>query len=309
MSRLAPESTARVEEACRDLDARWERDVPLARHTSAGVGGPVPFVIQPRGAEGVPELVEALRSTGEEIRALGNGTNLLVGDDGGPWLILRFGGVGGEPRVDGTRVTAPAGMSLPWLARATAKAGLRGLEHAEGIPGTVGGSTVGNAGCYGRDMSAVVQGARLLREGRLERVELGADDFGYRSSPFGGDDLLLEIEMELAEDDPEAIRADAARHRRHRLASQPIGTRSAGCVFRNPGDDSAGRLIDAAGLKGERIGGARVSEVHANFLVNEGGATAADFTALIDRIIERVHERFGVELVPELRFWGVEGRS
>lgn len=300
---IAPALMNRVTELCKEHGATLEKNAPLARFTSAGVGGAVPAVASPTRADSVAALVSDLRGEGLEVRPLGNGTNLLVDDEGGPWVVLRLGGMSGPMTRDGQRVTAPAGMSLPFLVRETVKAGLRGLEHAEGIPGTVGGSTFGNAGCYGGDMGHVVRRIRLLRDGRDTWIEVESDDFGYRCSPVLDGDVILSVELELAEDEVEAIRRDKAGYRRKRLESQPIGRRSAGCVFKNPEGESAGRLIDLAGLKGSRIGGAAVSEVHANFLINEGNATTRDFLNLIERIQDTVQDRFDVDLETEIQIW------
>lgn len=305
--RLSPVTADRIRSLCREHLAPVEEQAPMSRYTSAGVGGQVPFVIQAPEARKAARLAAELRGLEEggefELRPLGNGTNLLVDDGGGAWVVLHFGGLGTKPRLTGHRVTAPAGMSLPYLVRNTIEAGLRGLEHAEGIPGTVGGSVAGNAGCYGGDMGRVVRHVHLLRDGRETRLEVGPADFGYRCSPVQSGDIVLEVEMELEEDDVEAIKTDRKGYRRRRLQSQPIGQRSAGCVFKNPEGDSAGRLIDAAGLKNTSVGGARVSEVHANFLVNDGGATAADFLALIEQIQETVQHQFGIGLETEIQVW------
>jgi UDP-N-acetylmuramate dehydrogenase len=307
MSGLDPRTARRIGEAAGDFAARMQSGVPMARCTSAGVGGPVPFLVAPTDTARLDGLLAALRETGAEVRVLGNGTNLLVEDGGGPWVVVRLGGTGGEVHIEGGRVTAPAGWSLPHLVRRALRDGLRGLEHAEGIPGTVGGAVRGNAGAFGGDMGKVVRRVTALREGTVERVETREAEFGYRSSPVGPGDVILEVEMEMGPDDPEALRAEAAGYRARRLASQPVGVRSAGCVFKNPEGDAAGRLIDSAGLKGTRVGGASVSPVHANFFVNEGGATAADFLDLIDLVAARVSQAHGVDLETEVEIWRSPG--
>jgi len=312
MSGLPPQTARRIEEVARDFAVRMQPDVPMARCTSAGVGGPVPFLLAPTDLSRLGALFAALRETGAEVRVLGNGTNVLVEDGGGPWVVVRLGGTGGEVGIEGGTVTAPAGWSLPHLVRLALRAGLRGLEHAEGIPGTVGGAVRGNAGAFGGTMGGVVRRVAVLRGGKVEKVETREEEFGYRSSPIAAGEVVLEVEMGLAPDDPVVLKAEAAAYRARRLANQPVGVRSAGCVFKNPEGDAAGRLIDRAGLKGTRVGGASVSPVHANFFVNEGGATAADFLELIALVAGEVSKRHGVDLETEVEIWrspGAEGRT
>jgi UDP-N-acetylmuramate dehydrogenase len=293
-----------VEEIARDYGCALQWEVPLARLTSAGVGGPAPFLLHPGDPATVADLLSELRAAGETVRVIGSGTNLLAADAGVPWGVLRLSRIERAPRFEGNRVIAPAGCSLPALVRLAVERGLGGIEFGEGIPGSLGGGVVMNAGAFGGEIGPRVRRVSLLRgDGVLEDREPDAGTFGYRSSAFTEEELLLEIELELEPADPERLRDAVRDFRRRRIASQPVGKRTSGCVFRNPPGDSAGRLIDACGLKGRRRGAVVVSERHANFLVNEGGAKANDFFALMEEVREEVLRQTGVELEDEVRIW------
>lgn len=278
------------------------RDLPFARLTTLGVGGLCRWLFEPTTEGEAQAFVRACRRHDLPFRVLGGGSNLLVlGDIATPVLRLRLGE---EPRVAGAELWAGASAGHMALADRAAEAGLSGLEWAGGIPGSLGGAVRMNAGAHGASWERVLARLSYLTpEGeRVERVpEPG--DFRYRGSFLEGGCVLLSATARLVPGNPDAIRARLAEFRTKRKATQPGGVRSAGCIFRNPPGDHAGRLIEAAGLKGLRIGEAEVSPVHANFLVNLGAATPGDFLALVEAVRARVRERFGVALETEVELW------
>ncbi|HEY4025649.1 MAG TPA: UDP-N-acetylmuramate dehydrogenase [Candidatus Dormibacteraeota bacterium] len=276
------------------------RDHPLARHTSFNIGGPAEFFV---AASRPGELVEECHRRGVPYLLLGAGTNLLVADAGVEGLVIRC--VNREWRVEGRRVHAEAGLKMMRLARICADHDLTGFEWAIGVPGTVGGAVYQNAGCWGGELAEVLSDVEGLRPGSDPRRWTPAElELGYRTSALRGGPLAGALVtgawIELRPGDGGASRRQMARWTAERVRTQPIRTLNCGSVFRNPPGDSAGRLVEAAGLKGAREGGAEVSALHANFIVNQGGATAADVDRLIRRIQLDVSERFGVALDPEV---------
>jgi len=289
----------------RTLGARMRRDEPLARHTSYRIGGPADVLVLPDTVEELAEVVRAAATHGIPVQVLGGGSNVLVGDGGMRGVVVKLGR--GFRRVtwqvDG--VVAGAAVQMGRLAREAASRGLAGLEHAEGIPGTVGGACAGNAGAYGGDLAGVlafVDG--IARDGtpcRLPRAELA---FAYRRAVLPPGFLVTGVGLALRPEAPAAVLARLEAARAKRTASQPQGEASAGSIFKNPPGDTAGRLIDAAGLKGRRVGRARISERHGNWIVNAGGAQAADVAALMTMAQRAVWERSGVWLEPEVKLVG-----
>lgn len=278
---------------------------PLARHTSYRIGGPADALALPDTAAELAAVVRACRAADVPLAVLGAGSNLLVGDGGMPGVVVKLGA--GFRRMDwhARGVTAGAAVLLGKLARTATAHGLAGLEQAEGIPGTVGGAVVMNAGAYGwetGDVLARVDGVDAA--GRLVTLDRSQLAFRYRRSELPPGFIVTAATFELRPDAPAAIGARLAAVRDQRVASQPHGASNAGSIFKNPGGDHAGRLIEAVGLKGRRIGRARVSERHANFIVNDGGATAADVQALMAEAQRTVWERSGVWLEPEIRLVG-----
>ncbi|HKY33192.1 MAG TPA: UDP-N-acetylmuramate dehydrogenase [Candidatus Polarisedimenticolia bacterium] len=276
----------------------------MADVTTLGVGGPIAHLLKPSSIESLARVVRELAAAGHRPRMVGGGANLVGGPApiGDPVVLTR--GIKHGPLFEGSRARAGCGVVVKKLVRKCVEQGLGGLEFAEGIPGTVGGTVWMNAGSYGGQMSDVVREVSLLdARGTLTRRAVGPDDFSYRRSPFGPEDIIVEAVFELTPGDPAALAARLEEIAGRRLASQPPGERSAGCVFKNPPGDSAGRLIDALGLKGLAVGGASVSDVHGNFIVNRGDATAQDVLDLIELIKRRVREKSGVTLEEEVIVW------
>jgi UDP-N-acetylmuramate dehydrogenase len=289
----------------RVLDGKVRRDEPLSRHTSYRIGGPADWFAQPETVAELGALLRAAADAGIAVTLLGGGSNMLVGDGGVRGLVVKLGRGFRRTtwRADGVR--AGAAVQLGRLARESAARGLAGLEHAEGIPGTVGGALFMNAGAYGGDIAAVVSAVEGVGPDGVPR-ELPAADipFRYRRAGLPDGFVVTAVDFALRPDDVAAVRARMEAVRARRVASQPHGEPNSGSVFKNPAGDHAGRLIEAAGLKGFRVGGARISERHANFIVNGGGAHAADVQTLMAIAQRAVWERSGVWLEPEVRLVG-----
>lgn len=289
----------------RVLDGKVRRDEPLARHTSYRIGGPADWFAQPETAAELGALLVAARAAGVPVTLVGGGSNMLVGDGGVRGLVVKLGRGFRRAtwRADGVR--AGAAVQLGRLARDCAARGLAGLEHAEGIPGTVGGALFMNAGAYGGDIAAVVSAVEGVgADGAAIELPASAIPFRYRRAGLPDGFVVTAVDFALRPDDVAAVRARMDGARTRRVASQPHGEPNSGSVFKNPRGDHAGRLIEAAGLKGCRVGGARISERHANFIVNGGGAQAADVQTLMAIAQRAVWERSGVWLEPEVRLVG-----
>jgi UDP-N-acetylmuramate dehydrogenase len=300
---------ALLEEAAGRLEAllpgQVRREVPFVELTTYRLGGPAAVVVRLTRAADVEAAAAALVPD-VPVLVVGRGSNLLVADEGFGGVVLALDGGLAEVTVDPDRpdrVAAGGGLALPVLARRTAAAGLTGLEFYVGIPGSVGGAVRMNAGGHGRETVEVLRRAwvaDLAGDGRLEERTAAALELGYRRSAVGPGCLVARAEFTVAPRDPAECGADIDEVVRWRRANQPGGS-NAGSVFTNPPGDSAGRLIDACGLKGHSVGGARVSERHANFFQAEPGARAADVAALVLDVQRRVEEATGVRLHPELR--------
>jgi len=284
--------------------------VPLKEFTTWRVGGPAEWFAEPANAAQLVECTRWARERGLALRVIGAGSNLLIADRGLPGLTLCIRRLQGS-RVDGESgvVEAEAGEPIPTLARKAARAGLHGLEWAVGIPGTVGGAAVMNAGAQGGCTAEWLDSVLVFDPGDpAEPFRIGATDldFDYRHSRLQRDPLLVLSARFLLEPghDPAAVTARTSANLNSRTSTQPYQQPSCGSVFRNPEPEKAGRLVESLGLKGTRIGGAEVSPLHANFIVNTGDATAADIDALIRLVQGRVRESTGIDLHPEVKRLG-----
>lgn len=278
------------------------REVPFSRLTTLGVGGVCRWLFEPVTEVQAQAFVRTCHREGLPFRVLGGGSNLVVlGDTDCPVLRLALRR---EVLRHGTQLTAPASYGHIRLSQDAGRLGLSGLEFAAGIPGTTGGALRMNAGAYGHELVEVLARYRFLTpEGDLVEKAPEPGEFTYRWSFLTGGFVALGYTVQLAEGDPALIQAQVLENMGKRGSSQPLSKRNAGCIFKNPPGLSAGRLIDQAGLKGFRVGDAEVSPEHANFLVNHGHATAAEFAELMDEVRAKVLERQGVELEPEVEIW------
>jgi UDP-N-acetylmuramate dehydrogenase len=291
------------------LRGELAHDAPLAGMTSWRVGGHAERLYRPADLQDLQAFLQQLPE-GEPLLWLGLGSNLLVRDGGVRGTVIALHArLGGLERVGDSGVRAGAGVPGAKLARFTARAGLRGGEFFAGIPGTVGGALAMNAGAFGGETWPVVRRVQTIaHDGTLRWQEPGAFEIGYRhvrALAEGGPFWFVAAEFEFeAGGDPQVLHLQTRELLAHRAASQPTGVASCGSVFRNPPGDYAGRLIEAAGLKGLRRGAAMVAEKHGNFILNAGSASAADIEDLILEVQARVEERFGIRLQPEVRVVG-----
>lgn len=275
----------------------------LSRRTSLGVGGPADWFIEVETRDRLAALFSWARTKKVPLFPIGQGSNLLVGDGGLRGGVVRLRGDFEKLTFEGSQAEAGAGVLLPQLARAAAEKGLSGAEPFIGIPGTVGGGLMTNAGTPEGDLGALVSHVDVMEaDGTVHRWDRDRLSFDYRRSNLAGR-WVLGAGLLLRSGSSSAITALMEKQLARRSQRQPLSTRNCGSVFKNPPGDHAGRLVEAAGLKGLCVGGARVSPVHANFIENTGGATARDVRELIDRARRAVKERFGVEL--ELEVWPV----
>ena len=281
-----------------------QHDVPLAARTYIGVGGKAPLFLAPEDPETLAAALHRLAAASVPVEFLGAGSNLLVADEGPSFVVVSSERLAGEPVIEKETVRAGAGYSVPRLALRVQKAGLGGIEFAEGIPGSVGGAVRMNAGWHEGEFGASVRSIlSVTRQGVVEEIASGPATFAYRSSPGVGDRFVAAATLRLTPEDPERIASRMRDFRNIRVSTQPAGERNAGCMFRNPPGDHAGRLIDASGLKGRAVGRACVSSVHANFFINQGGATFRDVAALIDLVRDTVLKSSGIDLHPEVVLW------
>ena len=279
---------------------------PMSRHTTFRVGGEAECFVMVRTEEELTKLILHLNQIEEEYFILGNGSNLLVGDKGYRGVVLKLGGSMEEVSVEGNVVRAGAGALLSKVAAEAKNHGLSGMEFAAGIPGSIGGGVVMNAGAYGGEMKQVVVSVRTLdTEGQILLLDNETMEFGYRTSAIKNRSVIvLEVTLRLTEGNPEEIGARMEALALLRRSKQPLEYPSAGSTFKRPEGYYAGKLIMEAGMRGYRIGGAQVSDKHCGFVVNTGRATAADVREVIEEVQQRVKERFHVSLEPEIIFLG-----
>ncbi len=275
---------------------------PLSRHTSFGIGGPADLLVIPQRPEALREVIREATNAGIQALYLGNGTNLIVRDGGIRGLVIRTSGGLSDIAVEGTAATVECGVSLARLCFLCGERGLAGLEFAAGIPGTMGGALVMNAGANGGEIGDLIEWVEVVTpDGSCKRITRRNLDFGYRSSALRDLGLsILRARLRLRPDDPVEIHRKLCDTMALRCAKQPVSRFSAGSIFKRPDGDYAGRLLDEAGAKGMRVGRAAVSTKHANFMVNLGGATASDVIGLIEAARELVYAEFGVLLEPEV---------
>jgi UDP-N-acetylmuramate dehydrogenase len=280
-------------------------DEPLKRYTAWKIGGPADALLEPGNTDELIEAIKKAREHGIPVTVLGGGTNVLVRDGGIRGLTIRLAKSLKGVEIEGVRVVADAGALYPVLANTTAGRGLGGLEFATGIPGTVGGAVYMNAGAYGSETTEVLDWADVYQDGAVVRMENADLALSYRRSILHNhpDWVALRAGYTLAPGDPGELRARIKEFRTQRMDGSP-NRPSCGSTFKRPPGDFPGRVIEAAGLKGTRVGQVEVSPVHANYFVNLGGATAREALELMALVREKVRERLGVELEPEVRVLG-----
>ncbi len=309
--------------------AKYKSQESLAKHVNFRIGGPAQYFVEAVTSQDIIDAVTLAKQAGVPWFVLGGGSNTLVADAGFAGLVIKA--ANRQLKIDGIHVIAEAGVISAAVARATAQAGLRGFEWAISLPGTIGGAVRGNAGCFGGEMKDNLESVRVLRHGELKTLLAAELAFAYRDSLFkhlGNDDVVLDATLRLTPGDAAEAMSALEKNLAGRKASQPLGSSSAGCMFKNfeYSDDNmigklaalhpvppamlanhrlaAGWIIDVLGLKGTRIGDAMVSDTHGNFLVNKGAATAAQIIELITLIKTRVSTETGLELHEEVQYLG-----
>jgi UDP-N-acetylmuramate dehydrogenase len=286
-----------------------QRDYPLARLTTIRTGGPAELFARPRSISELEQLLAWADAEGIEVGVVGSGSNLLVADAGVDGLVVKLDEELSTIDVDGTQIRCGGGARLPAVSARAAQAGLKGLEFGVNIPGTVGGAVRMNANAYGGELARVLEWVDVVRAGAVQRrvpEDLGLE---YRRSGLARGEVVARASFVLKRAEPSEVKATLAEMRAWRKAAQPSGIKTFGSTFKNPDDPfaegrTAGQLLQGAGCRGLRIGGASFSDKHANFIVNHGDATTADVVAVMAEGIKRVKSRFGVDLEPEVQTLG-----
>lgn len=279
---------------------RLRIDEPLSRHTSLRIGGPASYFLELRNIEELTNVIEFSQKENLDFFILGEGTNVLFPDKTFSGLVIQLKGEFEKFSIEGNQVTAGAGVKLNNLVEKLGKKGLTGLEFASGIPGSVGGAIVTNAGTKMGWIGDVVREIRIFNEGKVQILKKEETNFSYRHCELPEKAIVLEVKLGLKNGEKSDIMDKIKKSLKQRKRNQPLSTLNAGCVFRNPGTYEAGKLIEAAGLKGARFGDAEISKKHANFIINCGKARAADVCNLIEKIRRTVKEKFDIELELEL---------
>lgn len=278
-------------------------DEPMSRHTTFRIGGPADYFVTASCAEDIKKIIEACRRNSTAYYIMGNGSDLLVGDKGYRGVIIQLFKRMNEIRVEGERIHVQAGALLSKTAAAACEASLTGMEFASGIPGTLGGALRMNAGAYGGEMKHIVESADILTaDGDIKTLSVEELGMGYRTSVISRNDYVaLGAVLKLQRGNQDQIRARMEELKEKRISKQPLEYGSAGSTFKRPEGYFAGKLIEDAGLRGYRVGDAQVSEKHCGFVINRGNATAAEVAQLMEDVADRVEEKFGVRLQPEVK--------
>lgn len=284
------------------------KNEPMCKYTSFKIGGPADLLIMPNGVEEVQHAIKVCKAFGVEYFIMGNGSNLLVRDKGIRGVGIKIAENFSKVEIEGDQVIAQGGILLSKLSKAIMEKGLEGFEFASGIPGTLGGAIAMNAGAYGGEMKDVLQGVSVVDDrGNIVYLNNEELELGYRSSMVQKKGwIVLEAEMKFKKGDYSKIKAKVKDFTERRTSKQPLSLPSAGSTFKRPPGHFAGKLIEDAGLKGVRVGGAQVSELHGGFVVNVDHATAEDVIHLIKLVQKTVRDQFGVELTPEVKIIGEE---
>jgi len=279
----------------------------LANHTTMKIGGPADILIEPSSIDNLKKAIGVIKNSGVKWTVIGRGSNLLVSDKGIEGAVIKLGSGLDELKIEGNRVTAGGGMSLVNFAITISRKGLSGLEFAGGIPGSIGGAVYMNAGAHGSDVSKILEKAYVLFEdGTLEWLTKEEMKFSYRTSVLQKErpGIVVAAVFQLKEGIKEEIVAELQKNKDYRKETQPYNYPSCGSVFRNPLPNYAGNLIEKSGLKGHRIGGAQISELHGNFIVNTGNAKAEDVLGLIQHVKDTVLDLHGVKMETEVEIIG-----
>ena len=284
-------------------------DEPLKKHTTYGIGGPADLMIFPNNKEELIRLIEIVNENNMQLTILGSGSNILVSDKGIRGVVISLKKSLNEVHVNKIILYAECGAMLGKIVRLAVKNNLIGLENLNGVPGTLGGALIMNAGAWGGEISENLVSVELINsKNQLKKVPKKDINFSYRKSSFNND-ILLSAEFNLKKAEKNLIKENFSKAQIGRTSSQPLDKRSAGSLFKNPKDNSAGKLLDSAGLKGLSIGEAKISEKHANFFINDGNASSKDMLKLIKKAHREVKKQFNIDLSLEVKLIGFEAKE
>ena len=278
------------------------KDEAMAKHTSYGIGGPAKAYITPRDKDDLSQILQFANQHGIATYFVGSGSNLLVADEGIDGLVITLGKSLKRLEITGTTVFAESGVMLGKMVKECISRNLSGVESMIGVPGTLGGALIMNAGAFGGEISNYLKHVTVMKmNGQEKQYQPGDISFSYRHSTFPDDEIVISAEFELIQSDKKTVQEKRSVASGGRKATQPLKFRSAGSIFKNPEEGAAGYYIDQAGLKGTKVGNAEISPIHANFFVNHGGAKASDVVTLIRLARKMVQEKFGIMLDLEVK--------
>ena len=278
---------------------------PLSKHTTYGIGGPAEIMVFPENKTDLIQIIRTARKMNQPVSILGSGSNILISDDGIKGVVVSLKNTLKLIEIENQKLYAECGSMLGRIVKQAVKHNLIGLENLNGVPGTLGGALVMNAGAWGGEISEnLVQVELIDEDGKLRYLQKNEINFSYRQSSFNKKDILLSAEFLLKKADKEIINKNFVEAQTGRKSTQPLNKRSAGSLFKNPKGHSAGKLIDEAGLKGFSIGQAKISDKHANFFINEGNASSKDMLQLIKKAHQTVKEKFNINLELEVKLMG-----
>jgi len=278
---------------------------PLSKHTTYGIGGPAEIMVFPENKTDLIQIIRTARKMNQPVSILGSGSNILISDNGIKGVVISLKNTLKLIEIENQKLYAECGSMLGRIVKQAVKHNLIGLENLNGVPGTLGGALVMNAGAWGGEISEnLVQVELIDEDGKLRYLQKNEINFSYRQSSFNKKDILLSAEFLLKKADKEIINKNFVEAQTGRKSTQPLNKRSAGSLFKNPKGHSAGKLIDEAGLKGFSVGQAKISDKHANFFINEGNASSKDMLQLIKKAHQTVKEKFNINLELEVKLMG-----
>ena len=282
-------------------------DEPLKKHTTYGIGGPADLMVFPKNKEDLIRVIEIINENNMQLTILGSGSNILVSDNGIRGVVISLKKSLKEVNVNENILYAECGAMLGKIVRLAVRNNLIGLENLNGVPGTLGGALIMNAGAWGGEISENLVNVELINsKNELKKVPKKDINFSYRNSSFDKNDILLSAEFNLKKAEKNLIKENFSKAQSGRTSSQPLDKRSAGSLFKNPRNNSAGKLLDNAGLKGFSIGGAKISEKHANFFINDGNASSNEMLQLIKKAHKEVKKQFDIDLSLEVKLIGFD---
>ena len=282
-------------------------DEPLKKHTTYGIGGPADLMVFPKNKEDLIRVIEIINENNMQLTILGSGSNILVSDNGIRGVVISLKKSLKEVNVNENILYAECGAMLGKIVRLAVRNNLIGLENLNGVPGTLGGALIMNAGAWGGEISENLVNVELINsKNELKKVPKKDINFSYRKSSFDKNDILLSAEFNLKKAEKNLIKENFSKAQSGRTSSQPLDKRSAGSLFKNPRNNSAGKLLDNAGLKGFSIGGAKISEKHANFFINDGNASSSEMLQLIKKAHKEVKKQFDIDLSLEVKLIGFD---